>query len=376
VPAACTPGQTFGSADGGRKTRYHGLVGSAALSTRQEQILYATVSEFVRTGEPVSSKLLQRCGVDLSPATIRAVLAELEAEGYLHQPHTSAGRVPTDRAFRLFIDALMQLQELSREEHALIRGRLRELEPGQEGLRETGKLLSEMTGAAALVVDYRPSPICRHLRFVRIGPNELLGVLVQNDGGVRNQFLVGNPSDEDIAKMHALLDDIVDGRSVSDLRDFFQRRRKREEPMDPVRKLAFELGEQCLTGELDERPRLVLEGTSRLLERSEFADLAQMKSVISALANEDALVRWASQATAASGPTVAIGSDDATLEKSSLAVVSAQYGAHAQGKGVVAVIGPTRMDYPKVVPIVTATANAMAVALNKSDSANKVERDD
>src|SRR5436190_18091169 len=121
------------------------------LGQRARQILYHAVTEYVATGEPVGSRTLaKKSGMELSPASIRNVLSDLEELGYLHQPHTSAGRIPTDRAFRLFIDALMEVQELSLDEASRIRARFAALEPGENILRETGKLLSELTGTAAV----------------------------------------------------------------------------------------------------------------------------------------------------------------------------------------------------------------------------------
>ncbi len=140
------------------------------LSYRAKQILYAVISEFVATGEPVGSRTLsKKAGIDLSPASIRNVLADLDELGYLVQPHTSAGRVPTDKAFRLFIDALMHVQQLSAQEHARIRAHIDVVAqaPGRDVIRETGKLLSELTGTAAVVVAPRTeAATLRTLRFV------------------------------------------------------------------------------------------------------------------------------------------------------------------------------------------------------------------
>src|SRR5271166_7201074 len=126
------------------------------LSARARQVLYHCVTEYVATGEPVGSRTLaKKSGLALSPASIRNVLADLEDLGYLRQPHTSAGRVPTDRAFRLFIDVLMQVRDLTSDDEASIRGRFASFEntaPHANVMRETGKLLSELTGTAAVVV--------------------------------------------------------------------------------------------------------------------------------------------------------------------------------------------------------------------------------
>ena len=122
------------------------------LNPRARQILYAAITEFVSNGDPVGSRTLsKKQGIELSAASIRNVLSDLEELGYLQQPHTSAGRVPTDKAFRLFIDALMELQKVSKDEHARIREHLEVAERGGNVMRETGKLLAELTGTAALV---------------------------------------------------------------------------------------------------------------------------------------------------------------------------------------------------------------------------------
>ncbi len=152
----------------------------ADLSPRAKQILYACITEFVATGEPVGSRTLsKRAGIELSPASIRNVLSDLEELGYLHQPHTSAGRIPTDKAFRLFIDAMMEVRELTHAENALLLQRFSTIEPGPNFLRETGKLLSELTGTAAVVVSPKHETLTlKHLRFIRTLPGEILAVVV------------------------------------------------------------------------------------------------------------------------------------------------------------------------------------------------------
>src|SRR5215475_5659929 len=195
------------------------------LSHRAKEILYAVISEFVATGEPVGSRTLsKKAGIDLSPASIRNVLADLDELGYLVQPHTSAGRIPTDKAFRLFIDALMHEQQLSAEEHARIRAHLEALEPGPDVICEKGKLLSELTGTAAVVVMPRTEvATLRTLRFMVVG-QELLAVLVMSNGSVQNRFVRATMTEKDLVAIHNLLDDVIEGRTLRELRDLFVRR--------------------------------------------------------------------------------------------------------------------------------------------------------
>jgi heat-inducible transcriptional repressor len=343
----------------------------ASLSPRAKQILYAAVSEFVQTGEPVGSRTLSKRGIDLSPATIRNVLSDLEEAGFLVQPHTSAGRVPTDLAFRLFIDALMHVREVTREESSLIRTRFEDMEPGIAGLRETGKLLSELTGTASVIVaPRRPSPKLRHLRFLRTGPGEVLAVLVLNDGKVQNKFLNVQISERELERVHNLLDDVIEGRSLVDLREFFDRKRDSDSSArDPLRRTAFEIASAAVV-EMGETPQveLLIEGRSKLLERSDFASPEEMKNVVSALDDEVQLLHLLEATLASKGAGVLLGHETGELGKGQLAVVSASYAQGSESQGSIGVIGPTRMDYPKVLPLVAATATAMSEHLGKQSA--------
>jgi heat-inducible transcriptional repressor len=342
----------------------------AELGQRARQILYAAISEFVATGEPVGSRTLsKKHGIDLSPASIRNVLSDLEEWGYLHQPHTSAGRVPTDRAFRLFIDALMEWRELSAEDHARIRERFEDLTPGKNVMRETGKLLSELTGTAAVVVTPRADALTlKHLRFVRIQQEEVLAVLVMSNGAVQNRFVRATVSDDDLVRVHNLLDDVIDGRTLGDLRDLFARRLASERVQhDDLRRRAFELGEAAVndTGaEGNAAMEVVIEGQARLLGQPDFTDAAGMKQVASMLDERESLIRLLDATISAKGATVVVG-NEAGVGGGQLSIVGAPFTDHGRPAGTVGVIGPTRMDYPKVVPLVAATASAMSAFISK-----------
>ena len=176
------------------------------LSQRARQILYACITEFVANGEPVGSRTLSKKGIPLSAASIRNVLSDLEEMGYLHQPHTSAGRIPTDRAFRLFIDAMMEVRVLSDAENTNLVMRFSEIEPGPNFLRETGRLLSELAGTAAVVVSPRADNMTlKHLRFIRTLPGEVLAVLVLTNGAVQNIFFKADVAEHELQKVHNLL---------------------------------------------------------------------------------------------------------------------------------------------------------------------------
>lgn len=339
------------------------------LSLRARQILYAAVTEFVATGEPVGSRTLSKRGIELSPASIRNVLSDLEEAGFLHQPHTSAGRVPTDKAFRFFIDALMEVQKLSKFEDDMIRSRLLDLPPNQNFLRETGRLLSELTNTAAVVVAPRAETLTlKHLRFIRTLPGEILAVLVMSNGEVQNRFLRAQVDEDTLTRIHNLLDDVSEGRTLGELSELFARRLQSERVQhDSLRKQAFELGEAAVANLGGDRSvEVVIEGRAKLLEQIDFADTTGMKGVVSALDETERLVHLLEETLAAEGATVVVGREAGELGGGQLAFVRASYTNGGKSSGTVGVIGPTRMDYPKVLPLVEATASAVSAFIGRS----------
>jgi heat-inducible transcriptional repressor len=349
------------------------------LSARARQVLYHCVTEYVATGEPVGSRTLsKKAGLDLSPASIRNVLADLEELGYLRQPHTSAGRVPTDRAFRLFIDGLMQVRELTNDEEVSIRDRFASIEPGQNVMRETGKLLSELTGTVAVVLAPRAETlVLHHLRFIRTSSDEVLAVLVMKNGTVQNRFLSATISEAELQRIHNLLDDVVEGRSLGDLRELFERRLQTERVQhDDLRRTAFSLGGAAMKEAAGTETDLVIEGQDRLLDRPEFHDSGDVRRLMTAIDSREQLVKLIDLAMGAKGGHVVVGEEVGGIGGGQLAVVGAAYIAHGQASGTVAVIGPTRMDYPRVMPLVAATATAMSEFMERAESVRKDSEDE
>src|SRR5271154_3171787 len=344
------------------------------LSARARQVLYHCVTEYVASGEPVGSRTLaKKSGLELSPASIRNVLADLEDLGYLRQPHASAGRVPTDRAFRLFIDALMHVRALTSEETATIRDTYSSLEPGQNVMRETGKLLAQLTGTAAVVLAPRPETlVLKQLRFLRTGSDEVLAVLLMKNGTVQNRFLRASVTNAELERIHNLLDDVVEGRTLGDLRELLARRLQSERVRhDELRKRAFELGgaavHEASLGESD----LVIEGQDRLFDQPEFGDAEHVRRVVGALDAREKLVSLLDLAMQTKGGHVVVGEEGGGLGGGQIAIVGAAYSAGGNASGTIGVIGPTRMDYPHVVPLVAATANAMSEFMERAEGGKK-----
>ena len=341
------------------------------LPQRARKILFAVVTEFISSGGPVGSRTLARkYGLSLSAASIRNVLADLEEGGYLKQPHTSAGRVPTDQALRMFIDTLVDVPDIAPEEKRKMGARFAEIyERAPDPLRETGRYLSELSGAAAVIA--APKKELRslsQLRFIPTRPGQLLAVLVFSDGTVENRFVPAPQpvSESELTRIHNLLADVIEGRTLGEVRDLFARRLADERvAVDALRRRAFELGSLAMP-DVASREQVVIEGQARLIDLPEYADVARLKKLVIALEEREELVGLLERTLAAGSVTVFVGSETGDLGGGELSLIVAPYADHGRVAGAVGVLGPTRMDYAKVMPLVDATASAMTQALARS----------
>lgn len=338
------------------------------LNHRARRILFAVVTEYIETGEPVGSRTLaRRYGLDLSAASIRNVLSDLEESGLLLQPHTSAGRVPTDRAIRLFIDTLMEARAASPEERADLKTRVADIYArGEDPLRESGRLLSELSGRAAIVARQIKGRTLQQLRFIPTRPGQLLAVLVFQDGAVENRFLQvdGVFPEAELLRMHNLLADVIEGRTLGEVRELFARRLADEKAnVDALRRKAFALAHQAVTG-LAGKNEVLIEGQLRLIDLPEYADVDRLKNLVVALEEREELVALLDKTVAAGAVTVFVGSETGDIAGGQLSLVVAPFAENGQLAGTVGVLGPTRMDYAKVMPLVGATAAAMSEAIS------------
>lgn len=341
----------------------------SSLPKRARSVLYAAVTEFIASGEPVASRTLtKKYGFELSAATIRNVLADLEETGYLMQPHTSAGRVPTPAAYRLFVDALMEERQLSSEERADIDGWFSELPPGTDLLREAGRRLSHMSGAPALLV--RASSATRtllKLRFIATRPGELLAVIVFSDGTVENRFLsLAEPvTDAELERIHNMLEDAVSGRTLLDVREHFVSGMREQSELGALHQKGLSLVRAAVEGAA-RGLTIEIEGQARLLERPEFGDVESARELLRVLEDRERLLALLDSALSADNVRVYLGEEAAQAVGCPVSVVAAPFREEdGESAGALGVIGPTRMDFPFVVPRVSAAAEAMSAALAK-----------
>lgn len=337
------------------------------LTRRQQALLLATVQEFIVTAQPVGSQqIAARYPLGVRAATVRNMMAELEEAGYLHQPHTSAGRVPSDRAFRYYVDHLIPVRHVGFEDRTQIElhysahfGDVYEL------ARDTSRLLALLTGQAALVMAPRLEVmVLDRVNFVRLRTREVLVVFVPVTGSVQNRFaeVDQDHTQEELDRMARYLNQSLHGRTLEGARTWIQEQLAEEQiNYDRFVRTALTLG-----GELAShvaQAELYVEGSANALEQPEFADHKKLKELLRALDDKSALLGLLERSLRHSGPMVSIGSENFDARLSGFSVVAAPYLSGSMPLGSLAVVGPVRMDYDRVIPLVSYTAKALSRVL-------------
>lgn len=341
------------------------------LSYRARKILLLAVGDYIATGEPVASRgLAERHGVDLSPASVRAVLAELEAAGFLRKPHTSAGRIPTEEGLRLFAEAMVNLSDRTTARDEELARRLSEVALGLDVvLRNASKVLAEMTGSAALLRPPRADAwVLRDLRFLLLRPRELLAVIVSSTGGVEHRVLrvEHTPSPAELDRVNNLLRARIEGRTLCEVRAALaqdlaaERARAAVAPRPPSLAVrALEIGEAALSAVSTGADDVLVEGAAQLIERPEFASVDRARALVRTLDDREMLLSLLDRAAESPGLRVVIGGDGTGAGFSAeLSLVMARF-----DQGVVGVLGSSRMDYSQVVPLVRQTAARLSELL-------------
>jgi len=334
------------------------------LPFRARKILYAVITEYVASGEPVGSRTLaKRYGINLSPATIRNVLADLTDAGFLVQPHTSAGRTPTERGFRVFVDALIQMRDVSADDRDAVIERMRELRPGVDDLvREAGRLLATIAGAAAVItrprVDTEP---LSQIRFMTLRPGELLALVITKSGAIQNRVISSPAIDaSELERLNNYLAEKVAGRTLSEVRSVLAAEvDDSRELRDRARTMVA-----AATAGSDAPGEVVIEGHAVLFDRPEFSDGEKIRRYLRTFDEKERLLGLLDQTLAAGGVQVLIGSETELEEVPDISLISANYKRGGVNAGTLGIIGPTRMDYGKLVPLVGFTAQVMSDVLD------------
>ena len=334
----------------------------AQLNERQREVLAAIVREYIVTGEAVGSRtLVRRQGIEQSPATIRNVMADLEEHGLLVQPHTSAGRVPSESGLRFFIDRLMQTREISEGERREILSRysLSNVEL-QELLREVSRLLSEVSEQCAIVLVPRSdASVLKHIEFIPIGERRLIAVLVMGSGLVQNRLvLVPQELDRsELERVHNYLNSLCAGKTLSEVRDRVAHALEDERSTyDQTVRHALELGASVLKRPMEDE--LVIDGKARLLDHPQ-VEREQMKALLNGIEQKRAVLTLLEETLHGEGVQVFIGAETKQQEFRNYALIASAYGASTP-LGTLGVLGPTNMDYPRVISLVDFSAGILS----------------
>ena len=339
------------------------------MNDRHQGVLRAIVQDYIRTAEPVGSRTLSRkYGFSLSPATIRTIMSDLEESGYVAQPHTSAGRVPTDKGYRLYVDNLMDRAPLSREEVERIEQRVGPTTAERDDLlREAGKLLFALSPyvAVALAPRLQDSRFQR-VEFVSLARDRVLVILLADAGLVHHKTVVVEEAftQDDLDRMARYLSDLLKGRTLREVRDLLVSQMAEEKALyDRLLAQTLRLGAQALAGEAE--ADVYVAGAARIADQPEFADIQKMKSLYTAFEEKSKLVMLLSECLQGGGCRVFIGSEIPVQDIQELSVVASPYRRQGQILGVLGVLGPTRMDYARTVALVETTADLLTRSLSE-----------
>lgn len=338
------------------------------LSMRSRQILEAIVEDYIATAEPVgSSAVARRHALTLSSATVRNVMANLEELGLLTSPHTSAGRIPTEKAYRFYVDSLVGLRQVTREEKRHIIQRCRQSGAGlPEILKETSRALASLSNYVGIVVAPSfTSDIFRQIEFIRIGAHRVLAILVSTNGLVQNRLVetVDDIPENDLLVMSNYLNELMQGLTISQARERILAEMKIEKVRyDSMMSRALQISEQAVTTGGDE---IFVEGQARILDQPEFSDAARMKEIFQAFEQKGKMLQLLGRCMKADGVQIYIGSETPVSQSAGMSLVTSRFTTGNNTMGLLGVIGPTRMGYSTVIPIVDYTARLISRLLSE-----------
>ena len=333
------------------------------IDNRSREILRHVVDAYVETGAPIGSRTISRSmGMDLSPATIRNVMADLEAAGLLFAPHTSAGRLPTEAGLRLFVDGILQVGQLGEEERAGIEANIAsENRSLQSAMEDASQMLSGLAACAGLVVAPKMESPLKHIEFVNLGPGRALVVIVHESGQVENRVIdlpPGLPIShlvEATNYLNARLADRTIGEALSEIEQELTSDRAE---LDELSRKVVEAGLACWTDDGSDDGLLIVRGQANLLDDvTALDDLQRIRGLFDALERKRTILEVLQQAGDAEGVRIFIGSENELFNHAGCSLIIAPFrNGREQVVGAIGVIGPTRLNYARIIPVVDYTA--------------------
>ncbi len=344
------------------------------LSERSQSILRTLVEQYIRDGQPVGSRTLSRLpGVGLSAATIRNVMGDLEEMGLLISPHTSAGRIPSSLGYRIFVDTLLEVQPLASIQ----------LEPLREGLEAEGNpdmliktaisYLSNLTQMASIVtVPKRATTTLRQIEFLHLSSQRVLAILVINEKEVQNKIILVEReyTQAELIEAANFLNEHYIGRPIEEIRLTIRRELEASRNDMNQRMQAMTEAVGTAVAEVDERindETLVVDGQTNLMNFSELSDVEKLKNLFEAFNQKRDMYHLLERSVNADGIQIFIGRESGFGVFDDCSLITAPYAVDENSVGVLGVVGPTRMAYERVIPIVDATSKLLSAALNSPE---------
>ena len=336
------------------------------LSDRAQLLLKTLVERYIADGQPVGSRALSKySGLELSPASIRNVMADLEEIGFIASPHTSAGRVPTARGYRFFVDTLLTIKPLATVEINQLEGQLQP-ETTHRLVASASQLLSDLTHFAGVVMTPRRSAGFRHVEFLKLSDKRVLLILVTPEGDVQNRILIAEKSytPSELVEAANILNQNYAGLTFDEIRLRIREELKRlTDDMTKLMTAALEAGSQAASESADE---VVISGESNLLDSQDLSsNMANLRKLFELFDRRTGLLQLLDMSSRAQGVQIFIGGESGVAPLDECSVVTAPYKVDGQVVGTVGVIGPTRMAYERVIPIVDITAKLLSSMLTQ-----------
>jgi heat-inducible transcriptional repressor len=336
------------------------------LNERSRTIFRFIVDTYLATGEPVGSRTISKvAGINLSPASIRNTMADLEHSGLLYAPHTSAGRLPTEQGIRLYIDGLMQIGNLSQEERRQIEAACAaQNRPITEVLEQATSLLSGLSSCASLVVAPKMSGAVKQVQFVQLAPGKILAVLVFQNGLVENRILemAGNIPPTALIAASNYLNAKLAGKTIQDAeKTILAEIRENRSQLDQLTQSLVEKG-LAVPAANKRDSHIIIRGQSKLLEDVKaLQDLERARGLLSYLEQQQNMLELLGTVNNAQGVQIFIGAENRIFDQSGWSLIIAPYkNMNEQIVGAIGVIGPTRLDYDRIIPMVDYTSQIVA----------------
>lgn len=339
------------------------------LNPRAELLLKTLIERYIAEGEPVGSRTLARyAGLDLSPATIRNVMVDLEEMGFVSSPHTSAGRVPTQRGYRLFVDTLLKVRPLDERQVRLLKGELSAEQDPHQLIENASHLLSEISKLAGVIlVPHRDEHVkFRHIDFLALSGHRILVILVTEDGRVDNRIIVAD-RDYNAAELEQAanyFNESYAGMLLADVkRALVSDMQQASADLQRVIELATAMARKAFEADKEEADELVVSGESNLMDIPDLGDVKKLRKLFDAFTAKRDLLHLLDQSMRVNGIKIFIGAESGYAALEDCSVVTASYNVDQRLVGTLGVIGPTRMAYEHVIPIVDLTARLLSAAL-------------